>query len=499
MAWSDLFSERESAMSATAPETKDVNGPEPDLKRVMGPRLLLLFIVGDILGAGVYAVTGQMAGIVGGVVWLPFLVAFAVATLTALSYLELVTKYPQAAGAALYTHKAFGIHFVTFLVAFAVICSGITSASTSANVLAQNLFGGLEVNGWIDAIPGTGVITIVAMAFMVLLALINLRGVGESVKFNVILTLVEVAALTIVMGVGFYAIVAGDGDLSRITVFESPEGKGMFLAVTAATSVAFFAMVGFEDSVNMVEETQEPERIFPRTMLTGLGIAVIIYMLVAVAVVAVLTPGELAEINEAEGRALLEVVSAGAPDFPIDKVFPFLACFAVANTSLINMMMASRLLYGLANQDVLPRSLGKVSPNSRAPYVGILFSTLLALGLIAYVATQTESDIVLNLSSTTALLLLGVFSVVNIACLVLRRDGREGFFRSPGPTPAIAALACLFLIGPWVDRDTIVYQIAGGLLVIGVVLWALTWLTNRGIRAKKTGFRDIEHMEDDVR
>src|SRR5919205_1455830 len=131
---------------------------EPELKRVMGFKLLLLFIVGDILGAGIYAVTGTIAGTVGGVAWLPFLIAFGVAALTALSYLELVTKYPQAAGAALYTHKAFGIHFVTFLVAFAVVCSGITSASTSANVLAQNLFGGLEVNGVIGD-PGQGVIT----------------------------------------------------------------------------------------------------------------------------------------------------------------------------------------------------------------------------------------------------------------------------------------------------------------------------------------------------
>ena len=137
-------------MTTTAREPVDVNGPEPDLKRVMGPKLLLLFIVGDILGAGVYAVTGQMVGVVGGIVWLPFLVAFVVAALTALSYLELVTKYPQAAGAALYTHKAFGIHFVTFLVAFAVICSGIASASTSSNVLAQNLTGGLMANGWMD-------------------------------------------------------------------------------------------------------------------------------------------------------------------------------------------------------------------------------------------------------------------------------------------------------------------------------------------------------------
>ena len=78
---------------------------------------------------------------------------------------------------------------------------------------------------------------------------------------------------------------------------------------------------------------------------------------------------------------------------------------------------------------------------------------------------------------------------------MLRRDGRESMFRSPGLTPAIAALAAAFLIGPWVDRDGIVYQIAGGLLVIGVVLWAITWLTNRGIRAKKTGFRDIEHLD----
>src|SRR5919112_992021 len=114
------------------------------LKRVMGPKLLLLFIVGDILGAGVYAVTGDIAAQVGGMAWLPFLIAFAVAGLTALSYLELVTKYPQAAGAALYTHKAFGIHFVTFLVAFAVISSGITSASTSSGLLGANLLAGFD-------------------------------------------------------------------------------------------------------------------------------------------------------------------------------------------------------------------------------------------------------------------------------------------------------------------------------------------------------------------
>ena len=139
-------------MSTTHPPgSYDVNAEEPDLLRVMGPKLLLLFIVGDILGTGVYALTGEVAGEVGGAAWAPFLVAFVVATITAMSYLELVTKYPQAAGAALYTHKAFGIHFVTFLVAFTVMCSGITSASTASNGFAGFLNDdfdlGFEVGG----------------------------------------------------------------------------------------------------------------------------------------------------------------------------------------------------------------------------------------------------------------------------------------------------------------------------------------------------------------
>ncbi|MCO4253859.1 APC family permease [Pseudarthrobacter cellobiosi] len=452
-----------------------------ELKRVMGPKLLLLFIVGDILGAGVYAVTGTMAGTVGGIVWLPFLLAFVVATLTAFSYLELVTRYPQAAGAALYTHKAFGIHFVTFLVAFAVVCSGITSASTSANVLAQNFFGGLEINGWMD-VPAQGVITAVAMAFMLLLAAINLRGVGESVKFNVVLTLVEMIALCIVIGVGFYVMTQGTGNPGEIFVFNDYQDKGLFLAVTAATSIAFFAMVGFEDSVNMVEETKHPEKIFPRTMLTGLGISVLLYMLVAVSVVSVLSPTELENIREAEGAALLEVVHKGSPDFPIDRVFPFLAVFAVANTALINMLMASRLIYGMARQNVLPPALGKVLPGRRTPWAGILFSTVLALGLIWYVTSDAKSNIVANLSGTTAFLLLCVFTVVNVACLVLRRKrdpNRKVFFTSPGQLPLLAALLCAFLAGPWVGRNVIQYQIAGGLMAIGVVLWFITWLINR--------------------
>jgi amino acid transporter len=180
-------------------QTVEAQSGQPELKRVMGPKLLLLFIVGDILGTGVYALTGDVAAEVGGAAWLPFLVAFAIATVTAFSYLELVTKYPQAAGAALYTHKAFGIHFFTFLVAFVVMCSGITSASTASRAFASNLVEGFGL------VLGSWGIVLVALGFMTLVALVNFRDVGESVKANVVLTLMELSGLLLVMMVGMFA------------------------------------------------------------------------------------------------------------------------------------------------------------------------------------------------------------------------------------------------------------------------------------------------------
>lgn len=483
--------------TATTPE-RDADGTAPSLKRVMGPGLLLLFIVGDILGAGIYAVTGRLAGQVGGIAWLPFLVAFAVATLTAYSYLELVSKHPQAAGAALYAHKAFGIHFVTFLVAFAVVCSGITSASTASNLLAGNLLIGLDEG--LPGVPTSDTATLlVALGFMVVLALINLRGVGESVKFNVVLTLVEMLALAIVITIGFVVIGRGDADLDRITVFDSPDEKNLFMAVTVATAIAFFAMVGFEDSVNMVEETKNPERIFPRVMLTGLGIAVVIYMLVAISVVAVVPPGEIATPSNPEAGVLLDVVRIGAPDIPIDKIFPFLTVFAVANTALINMLMASRLVYGMASQGVLPKPLGRVTPQRRTPGVAIAFTTVLALCLIVVVNRASDNSVVGALAGTTSLLLLAVFTVVNVSALVLRRDpAHPTGFRAPTWVPVVGGLACAYLLGPWarLEADMIQYKIAAGMLGVGLVLWVVTWFANRAT-GTTSEFEDVGAIGED--
>jgi amino acid transporter len=170
--------------------------------------------------------------------------------------------------------------------------------------------------------------------------------------------------------------------------------------------------------------------------------------------------------------------------------------FAVANSALINMLMASRLLYGMAKQDVLPRSLAKVLPGRRTPWVSIVFTTLIAFGLIIAVTEYMGEETVSSLGGTTALLLLGVFTIVNIAVLVLRRDDvGHDHFHAPSVLPVVGAFCCAFLVGPWTDRDTVQYKIAAGLLALGVVLWVGTWFWNRAVRAKPTGFRDVDHLD----
>ncbi|MET0896639.1 MAG: APC family permease [Mycobacterium sp.] len=462
---------------------------QPKLKRVMGPGLLLLFVVGDILGTGIYALTGQVAGEVGGAAWLPFLVAFLIATITAFSYLELVTKYPQAAGAALYAHKAFGIHFLTFLVTFVVMCSGITSASTASQAFASNLIKGFGLD-W-----GKFGVAAVALIFVASLAAINLRGVSESVKLNVVLTIVEITGLFTVIMVGFWAFTQGGDnlDFSRIIMFETESDRSTFVAITAATSLAFFAMVGFEDSVNMAEETKDPVKIFPKVLLTGLSIAGVVYIIVSIIAVALVPIGDLKE----SATPLVDVVKAAAPNLPIDEIFPFITMFAVSNTALINMLMASRLIYGMARQHVLPPVLGAVHPKRQTPYVAILFTTIIAFGLIFYVSGFASSSAVSILGGTTSLLLLMVFAVVNVAVLVLRKDVQnEGnHFKTPTVLPVIGFITSVYLVTPLSGRPAQQYLVAGVLIIIGIVLFFVTTLINKqmGLKGQIT---DPAHIAD---
>ncbi|GAB2538376.1 APC family permease [Brachybacterium huguangmaarense] len=461
-----------------------------ELKKAITPKLLLLFIVGDILGTGVYALTGKVAGQVGGAGWLPIIIAFLVAMVSALSYVEMVTKYPQAAGAALYVHKAFGIHFLTFMVTFAVLSSGITSASNSAIFLSENV---LKVFNLDDSMSEGGLktaSTVIALVFITLVACINMYGVSESVKLNVGLTLIELSGLALVLVIGFLAIGRGDADFSRVMIFETPGDKTLFMAVIGATALAFFSMVGFEDSVNMAEETVDPAKNFPKMLLGGLSITGVVYVLVSITAVAVVPIGELTEAK----TPLLSVVEAGAPDFPIDTVFAIISIFAVANTVLINMMMASRLLYGMAKQGVLPGFLKGVLRTRRTPWAGVVFSTLLAFVLVIAVKYWLASDVIAALGGTTALLLLSVFGLVNVAVLVLRKDpGSPGHFRTPTFLPVVGAITAFALVTP-LAQPTENYVIAGGLLAIGLVLYVVNYFYNAAVRGRRTRF----HHPDEI-
>lgn len=445
---------------------------QPQLRRVMGPGLLLLFVIGDILGTGVYALMGDVAAEVGGAAWIPFLLAFLIAAVTALSYLELVTKYPQAAGAALYAQRAFDNPFVTFLAAFVVMCAGITSASTAARFFAANFLIAFHCR-W-----GTAGIVVIALLFMAVLAAVNLRGVGGSLKLNVGLTCIEVAGLLLVIVVGLWALFGSEHvDYARVVAFHTSAGKNMFLALTTATSLAFFAMTGFEDSVNMAEETKDPVTTFPKVLLSGLSIAGVIYTIVAIIAVALVPIGTL----KASETPLVEVVQIAAPGLPVKDVLPFISMVAVSNTALISMLMASRLIYGMARQRVLPSLLGAVSPTRRSPWAAILLTTVIASGLILYVTVFANADAIEVLSGTTSLLLLAVFAMVNVAVLVLRRDVRRPrrHFRTPTPLPVIGCLASLYLVTPLSGRPGQQYLLAGTLVAVGVLASLVALPVNR--------------------
>jgi basic amino acid/polyamine antiporter, APA family len=451
-------------VSAGGTGTLPPPGGQPPLKRAIGPGLLILFVIGDILGTGIYAVTGKVAGKVGGALWLPFVIGFAVAFLTAASYVELVGKYPRAAGAALYTQRAFKLPFLTFIVAFMVMCSGLSSASAAARAFSGDYLS--ELTGGV--LPPT----LIAILFIVALAALSLRGVSESVKANVVLTLVELSGLLIVLAIGAYAVLTGAGEPSRLGDLETHgTGYALFTGVLGATALGFFAFVGFEDSVNMAEETKNPVRTFPRAIFTGVAVTGTIYVLVALVSSLLVAPGTL----EGSSGPLLEVVKAGGVDFP-PKLFALIALFAVSNSALINIMMASRLCYGLANERILPPGMARVLPHRRTPVAGIVFVALLAIGLVS--TGEIE-----GLGDTTAFLLLCVFAVVNVAVLVLRRDRvAHEHYRAPTIMPVLGALTALLLASPLAARPADVYLRAGVLLLIGIALWGVNRLLLRARR-----------------
>lgn len=432
-------------MSGDAAQRTGTDVERPQLKRVIGPVLLFLFILGDMLGGGIYALVGEVGAEVGGAIWTAFLTAFVLALLTAFAYVELVTKYPHAAGAALYVNKAFGRPFFTFMVAFAVMCSGVTSAGALAIA-----FAGDYLSEFVSAPQ-----VLVTLLFIAVLAVINAVGISESVRMNAAFTTIEVLGLLLIVAIGVVALGGGEADFSRNLEFSTDAVP--FMAVLGGASLAFYALIGFEDSVNVAEEVRDPARSYPIALFGGLMTAAIVYVLVTVTASAVVPTDQLAESS----GPLLEVVRQG-PLGISTRLFSFIALFALPNGALINLIMASRLVYGMAQEGIVPAPLGKVSVQRRTPWVAIVFTSLIAAGLVLTGDLGALAD-------TTVVLLLVVFAIVNVAVLMLRGDEVDhDHFRTPTVFPVLGAIVSLVLV---TQNERAIFLRAGILLAVGAVLW----------------------------
>ena len=299
---------------------------------------------------------------------------------------------------------------------------------------------------------------LVALAVILVVSLINFRGIKESASFNLVCTLIELGGLVLVVVIGAAFLFDGGGDPARALEFNDDATPA--LLIIAGASIAFYALIGFEDAVNVAEETKDATKSFPRTLFMGLGLAGAVYLIVTIIAGMAVPASTLAESD----GPLLEVVTQG-PLSVNSKVFSAIALFAIVNGCLLNLVMASRLMYGMANEGVVPRLLGRVHPGRRTPWVAILFTASIA-AVLAILGDLT------TLADTTVLLLLFVFVGVHVSLLVLRREPVDhDHFRAPTALPWLGAVTCAGLAVQQVIEDPKLVLWAGGLMLFGLILW----------------------------
>ena len=415
--------------------------------------MLYLFILGDVLGAGIYALVGQISGEVGGVTWVPMLVALALALLTAASYAELVTKYPRAGGSAVFAERAYGKPLISFLVGFCMLAAGVVSAAGLA--LA---FAGDYLATFIDVPPVLG-----AVIFLAAIGLLNARGIKESVRANLIMTVIETTGLVLVVVAVGLMLGGGGGDVGRAVRFE--EGSQPVFAIFGAALLAYYSFVGFETSANVIEEVRDPSRVYPKALFGALATAGVLYVLVGTAASIAVPSSELAEST----GPLLTVITATGAGIPA-WLFSAIALVAVANGALLTMIMSSRLTYGMSAQGLIPPVFSKVLPKRATPWVAIATTTVVAMLL-------TVTGSIATLAETVVLLLLLVFLSTNIAVLVLRRDPVEHkHFRAWSFLPVLGALSCIVLL---TQQSGEVWLRSGIIVAVGCVLFVVTRLARR--------------------
>jgi amino acid transporter len=439
---------------ATTSDTQNTAKTSTGLKRSITGPLLFFFVLGDILGSGIYAMVGLVTGEVGGAAWMSFGIAAVFALLTIFSYAELITKYPQAAGASLYVNRAFKNDILSFLVTFCLLAAGLSAVGSLAQV-----FGGRYFQEFLPAPT-----ILVAAIFVIALALLNFRGISESIKANFVMSLLELSGLLIILVIGAIMLFTGQVDLSR--PFEFSGDRSPVAALLAGATLAFFALIGFENTANVAEETKNPSKAYPRALFGGLIAAGLLYMLVSFTASMVVPLDTLANST----GPLLEVVKAGPLPIP-GWVFSFIALAAVTNTALLAHIMVSRVLYGIAKENIVPGIFAKVHSERQTPWVAIIFATAIILVMI------TTADLA-RLADTTVLFILIVFILVHLSLLRLRRDKVDHeHFKAPIMMPYLGIIAAVILLSRQ-SGGTWLY--AGAIALIGLAVYLLNlWAKRR--------------------
>lgn len=440
------------------------------LRKSLGPWQIGLYGLGSMLGAGIYALVGKAADSLGNAIWLAFLAAMVVALLTGLSYACVGSRYPKAGGASYVTQRALGKPWLSYVVGLCVMMSGLTSMATGAQAMAETIAKGLGMD-----LP----VKLVAIGIVLLVGLVIFRGIRESMWVNIICTVVEAVGLLFIIAVGMQF-------WGSVDYFETPTRSAggssaipMMLILQGAV-LMFFSFIGFEDILNVSEEVKNPRRDVPMGLIGAMVVATLIYMAVAITAVSVIPWADLAK----SPAPLMEVAKAAAPWFKnIDSIYIGITLFAIGNTALLNYIMGSRLLYGMSRQGLLPARIGRIHATRRTPHVAILILFFIVTALIL-------SGSVKQLAESTVLLLLMVFTVVNIALIILKRRPGEprGGFEVPVFVPVLGALVCLTLIAvrvgsAWsLEGGYVAPLVALAIIVVSLGLYFLTRPANTVVK-----------------
>ena len=386
------------------------------LRRTITLPQLVLYGLGTTIGAGIYALAGEVAGLAGYGAPLSFLVASLLAGFTALSFAELSGRYPRAAGAAMYVQQGFARSRLATGVGLLVALAGVVSAAALVNAFVR------QALTWVS-LPETAGIALTAL----LVTLVAAKGIRASVMTAALITVVEISGLLMVIWVSRQGWLDTD---SWAHIVQPSAGDGVLAGVFAGAVLAFYAFIGFEDMVDVSEEVRHPQRTMPTAILLTLGSVTLLYVMIMLAAVLAAPPERLA--SESAPLVFLFRHYSGGDGL----VLAVIGLFAIINGALIQTVMASRVLYGLADRGQLPAFLASVSVHTRTPLPAtfIAGTALLALAMAGDLS---------GLAEATSLLMLAVFTLVNGALYRLKRNSApSGGFRVPIWVPAFGAVTC---------------------------------------------------------